>query len=507
MVTASCISETGLASLGAGLAGRCWPLLAGMLLVWGQNIRAGAGAEEDYYAIDTYQLPPGLRLEVSGLVSLPDGRMAMALRKGEVWILQDSSQLENPRFRLFASGLHEPLGLAFHAGDFYTVQRTELTRLRDRNGDGLADEYLTVAKGWGVTGNYHEYGYGPVMDAEGRAWLTLNCTIGKTVESDNTSWRGWSLRVDPDGSWHPVSGGFRSPCGLGFNGEGDLFATDQQGNWFPACALVLVRPGAFHGHADALKDCGRPGATFSDPGPLPKNITVAEAARRVPAYELPAVWFPYQKMGMSTTDILCDTTQGRFGPFQGQLLVGEFTMSALYRVFLEKVNGEYQGACFPFRKGFQSAVLRLAWTREGELMVGQSNRGWNSLGSRSFGLQKLRWTGRTPFEIKEMRARPDGFEVEFTKPADPDSLRRKGGVIMKSYTYAYHERYGSEEVDGITVGITGLRLREDGRTVQIGCDGLREGYVHELRVDGVRSSEGEPVLHSIACYTLNRIPQ
>ena len=131
--------------------------------------------EERYYPISTIEAPADLQLEVSGLAALPDGRMAMAIRKGEVWIYD----AKNDSFKQFATGLHEPLGLTFHQGDLYTCQRTEVTRLRDRDKDDKADGYLTYAKGWGVSGNYHEYAYGPVFDPKGDMYITLNCSIGK----------------------------------------------------------------------------------------------------------------------------------------------------------------------------------------------------------------------------------------------------------------------------------------------------------------------------------------
>ena len=210
-------------------------------------------AEDDFYQLTSVPFPAELKLEVSGMAALPGDRMALAIRKGEVWIAEKLSTGE-PVYKKFASGLHEPLGLAYRAGDLFTVQRSELTRLRDTNGDGRADEYLTHAKGWGVTGNYHEYAYGPAIDGQGNLWLALNCTIGKGPFADNR-WRGWSVRVEPSGDWAAVSGGFRSPSGIGTNLAGDIFVTDQQGEWFPTCPLIHVKPGVFHGHADALQFC------------------------------------------------------------------------------------------------------------------------------------------------------------------------------------------------------------------------------------------------------------
>ena len=462
-------------------------------------------AETDYYKLTTIPFPKDLKLEVSGMAALPDDRMAIAIRKGEVWIAEKLSTGQ-PVYTRFASGLHEPLGLALHKGDLYTVQRSELTRLRDTDADGRADEYLTHAKGWGVTGNYHEYAYGPTVDGAGNLWVALNCSIGKGPNPNN-QWRGWSLRVKPDGSWAPISGGFRSPSGIGTNLAGDVFATDQQGNWFPTCPLMHVKRGAFHGHADSLQFTSRPEATFKVNLPLPKNLTVAEAAKRIPAYQLPAVWFPYRKMGMSTTDILADSTEGKFGPFAGQLFCGEFTMSFVSRVFLEKVGGEYQGACFRFREDLDCAALRLQWGANGLMYIGQSNRGWNSLGTKSYGLQRLQWTGKTPFEIKEMSARRDGFHLQFTQSVVTETALNAKSYAVTSYTYPYQSKYGGEPVDVKMHTVRVVGLDASGGVVRLAIDEMRPGYVYELHAPGIRNlSEGKPLLHSAAYYTLNRVP-
>ena len=462
-------------------------------------------AENDYYRLSSVPFPKNLKLEVSGMAALPGDRMAIAIRKGEIWIAEKLST-NKPAYKKFASGLHEPLGLALHKGDLYTVQRTELTRLRDTDGDGRADEYLTHAKGWGVTGNYHEYAYGPAVDGAGNLWVALNCSIGKG-SNPNNQWRGWSLRVKSDGSWSPMSGGFRSPSGIGTNLTGDVFATDQQGNWFPTCPLMHLKRGTFHGHADSLPFTQLPKATFKVDGELPKNLTVTQAAKRISAYKLPAVWFPYRKMGMSTTDILADSTRGKFGAFVGQLFCGEFTMSFVSRVFLEKVEGEYQGACFRFRDGLDCAALRLQWGKDGSMYIGQSNRGWNSLGTKSYGLQRLQWTGKVPFEIKEMSAQRDGFRLMFTQPIDAATVINPKSYTVTSYTYPYQSKYGGEPMDVKTHTVKVAGLDTTSRSVQLTIDEMRPGYVYELQASGIRNTRGQPLLHSAAYYTLNRVPK
>ena len=104
---------------------------------WAGLLDAGqAEREAASYSVETFPFPESLKLEVSGIALLPDGRVAVAIRKGEIWLLEQADSPEETQYHRFASGLHEPLGLAWHEGDLYTVQRTELTRLRDRDGDG-----------------------------------------------------------------------------------------------------------------------------------------------------------------------------------------------------------------------------------------------------------------------------------------------------------------------------------------------------------------------------------
>jgi hypothetical protein len=148
----------------------------------------------------------------------------------------------------------------------------------------------------------------------------------------------------------------------------------------------------------------------------------------------------------------------------------------------------------------------MEWGSDGSMFVGQSNRGWNSLGDRAYGLQRLVWTGKTPFEIREMRAKPDGFELVFTQPVNRKTASNPKNYRLSSYTYQYHQSYGSEEIDAKTCGIKAVTVSEDGLRARLKVEGLRAGYVHELIAAGLKSKEGAPLLHEMACYTLNRIP-
>lgn len=512
-------------------------LIAVLCLIGPDQIRSiRAESEDDYYRIIPIMTPraqtesrsknwkpaPGdLVLEVSGIAVLDDQRVAVAIRKGEIWILDGvyDDPPKNVTYKRFATALHEPLGLIWKDDAFYTVQRSELTRIRDTNGDGTADEYLTVAKGWGVTGHYHEYAYGPKLDHDGNLWLTLNIGLGLKKEhkaravKDPTlgfaqgRWRGWGMKCTPEGKLVPVCAGMRSPSGLGVNRAGDVFYTDQQGNWVATNTLHHMREGAFFHHVEALASMSLPGSPIKGIKEIPNGLPFPEATKRMPQLKPPAIWFPYKKVGQSATDIMLDDSGGKFGPFDGQFFVGEFTQAAIHRVFLEKVDGEYQGACFPFRQGFASAVLRMAQGTDGSMFVGLTNRGWSSLGTASYGLERVVWTGKTPFEIKEMRAQPEGFELVFTQPVDPETAVDPKSYNLKSYTYTYHSSYGSDEILNRDLSIEKVTVSEDGLRVSLKVNGLRELYVHELIAEGVKNRAGQSLLHPQAYYTLNRIPK
>jgi hypothetical protein len=149
----------------------------------------------------------------------------------------------------------------------------------------------------------------------------------------------------------------------------------------------------------------------------------------------------------------------------------------------------------------------MAQGTDGSVFVGLTNRGWSSLGTASYGLERLVWTGKMPFEIQEMRARPDGFELVFTRPVDEKTASDVKSYGLSSYTYLYHSTYGSDEIQKQTLRIQEAKVSQDGMRVRLKAEGLRELFVHELEAKGVASRDGEILLHPQGYYTLNRIPE
>ncbi|MFV0444138.1 MAG: hypothetical protein ACK5Q5_11265 [Planctomycetaceae bacterium] len=462
--------------------------------------------EADYYPLTQLPPPAGTVIEASSFQLMPDGQLAIADRRGEIWMVRDpfAKEIQPDQFRLFASGLHEVLSLAERDGWLYVTQRTDVSRLCDTNGDGTADDFEVVGDGWEISGDYHEYAFGSKFDREGNIWVTL-CLTGSF--SSQAKYRGWCVRVTPDGRTIPTCSGIRSPGGVGLNLSGDLFYTDNQGPWNGTCSLKHLLPGKFMGHPGGnawYMECADVmGAPPVEPNSGSRFVVEAD---RIPEYEPPCVLFPYKKMGQSASGIACDTSAGKFGPFAGQLFVADQTFSTVMRVDLEQVQGHYQGACFPFREGFGSGNVGVEMTPQGAMFVGGTNRGWGSRGSQPFAVERLNWSGETPFEILQMRVRTDGFRLHFTRPVDKTTASDPASYRMATYTYIYQSAYGSPEVDHSTPAITSAVVAEDGMTVDLKVSELQRGHVHELQAAGVRSQEDKPLLHKDAYYTLNYLP-
>ncbi|MEK6478074.1 plastocyanin/azurin family copper-binding protein [Catalinimonas sp. 4WD22] len=465
--------------------------------------------ESEYYQITSIPIPEDIVLEVGGLAFLPDNRLAAATRRGEIWLIDDPymKRTQQPKFTRFASGLHEPLGLAYHNGALYTTQRAELTKITDTDKDDAGDKFETIFS-WPLSGNYHEYSYGPLFLPNGDMLITLNLAwVG--YGASLVKWRGWMLKVTEDGKMTPIATGLRSPAGFGFDKEGEVFYAENQGDWIGSGRITHLEKGDFAGNPAGLRWTGEPMSPLAlKPEVIPDSVGLMhEFAKNVSSLKVPTIWFPHTIMGISTSAILTDTTGGKFGPFEGQMLVGDQGHSKIMRVALEKVNGEYQGACFPFKEGFSSGVLRFAWGTDGSLFVGMTSRGWASTGEDKYGLQKLSWTGKTPFEIKTMKAMSNGFELEFTEPVQKAIAENLASYSMTSFIYSYHRSYGSPIIQQQNCEIVGASLSEDGRKVKLYIEGLREGYIHEIKANGILSRQGKSLLHPVGYYTLNNIPE
>jgi glucose/arabinose dehydrogenase len=463
-----------------------------------------AQQQSDFYLREEIPLPDGDIMEISSIALLPEDKVAVATRRGDVWICSGAygDDISKVTWKKFAGGLHEPLGMYYKDGSLFLTQRPDFSRIEDTDGDGNADTFETINSDWGITGDYHEYAFGSRPDPNGDVWVTL-CLTGSF--DANVDWRGWTVRITPDGKMIPTCSGIRSPGGIGQNAEGDMFYTDNQGTWNGSSSLKWLKPGSFQGNPTANKYHKL--ASLPAPPEVETGSRVLAERLKHPSYIPPAVVFPHAKMGKSPTGIEVDTSGGKFGPWEDQLYIGEQTHSQVQRVYLEKVNGLYQGAVFHFIEGFEAGIIPLRLDqKKGILFAGGSNRGWASHGTKPFTFERVRWTGKPPFEILTMSAESDGFTLAFTAPVDEKTAADPASYSMEAWTYILQKDYGSPEVEQATPVIKKAVVSNDKKSVRLTIEGLVRGHVHHLKAPGVKSASGQNLWHPEAFYTLNEIP-
>lgn len=489
------------------------------------EIASGAIVERDIelrplqrspYRVDTLSLPQQMIGEVSGVAFTPKGTLVVTTRRGEVWMRDYPSE----RWHRFAYGLYEGFGIVANSeSDVIVIQRPEFTRLRDTDGDGMADVFETISDEWGITGSYHEFSYGLARDSAGNLYASSGmCSFRQAADlkwvrgplkTDQfmpwtgsgpvpdghrsvAQYQGWAFQVTPAGRLVPFASGFRQPLGVGVSPNDELFISDCPGAWVPTATLTHVEKDAFYGHPDGLK---------WHPELKDKKMTIEQLAElRRP----PSVYLPRGALGTSPGQPAWDVTDGKFGPFGGQVFMGDVS-SLLVRIDLEKVAGAYQGAVFPFLRGqgLRIGGMHNAFGPDGALYIGQTVRGWMSTEGNE-GIQRVVWTGENPVEIKTLRLTERGFALTFTEPMGAAAGEARNFQVRR-FQYDYHPIDGSLRRNEAEVPVTSARLAPDGVSLDLEMLEVQPTFVYEVLVArNVASRAGRPLLNTTAYYTLNR---
>ncbi len=436
----------------------------------------------------------GWEPQVTGMDLFSDGRLVISTwggsdaETGEVWVLsgvKDATSTSGVTRQKIASGLKEPMGVKVVDGKVYVSEKDRLTRLDDTSGDGVTDTYTSIAT-WPFGGNFHEFAFG-LLYKDGYFYLNLSVAInygGATTDPQPASNRGTTIKVNKDtGAVEYIAGGLRTPHGIGFGPDGDIFVTDNQGDWLPSSKLVHVKQGRFFNH-------------YTNPdGPFDANAVTP-----------PALWLPHEDISLSPSQPFLLSG----GPFAGQMVIGDVTYGGLQRAYLEKVGGEYQGAVFRMTQGLESGITRVIEGPGGVLYVGGLGAGgnWGQAGKLQHGLQKLTPNGTETFDFLAMRAVSGGFELEYTKPvSETTAANLASRYIVKQWQNTPAAGYGAGNKQGEeTLTVTSATLSSDSKKVTLLIDGLEAGKVVHVRSPRpFTSTSGDSLWNTEAWYTLNAL--
>ena len=212
------------------------------------------------------------------------------------------------------------------------------------------------------------------------------------------------------------------------------------------------------------------------------------------------MWLPREVIANSPGSPVWDTTGGKFGPFAGQIFIGDQRQSNYFRCGVEKVDGDFQGWCVDFLRGTESGPVKMSFDPQGRLWSAQVGRGWFSIGGKRTALQYAEWDGQSvPFAIHSATLTKTGFEVTFTQ-----RIGRKITPVVRSWHYLYHSTYGSPQVDEQALEVTDYKLSEDRKTISFDVP-MTPGKVYAIEFPGQKDTEGTPLDFATLYYTVNKL--
>jgi hypothetical protein len=471
------------------------PILSGALriglpLLAAAQIGAQTGVHPGFTL--TSLRPSGFNPMVGGMDFMSDGRMVLATWEGfgkgksMVYLVSNftSGDASKVTYTKFYGGteLNEVLGVKVVDDKIYVLERDALTYLPDANKDGMAEAPQRIATGWKMSTDPKRLEFAMGMVFKDSAFYAGLATAW-TIESAQSTERGCIIKIPfKGGSWESYACGFRTPNGLVLGPDGEIFATENQGNWVPTSKLVHVMQGQFYG------------VHKTNPGPGPFD--------KVPETP-PAIWMDHGNISVSPTQPVFMQT----GPFAGQMVAGDNNMGTLQRYFLEKVGGEFQGAIFRFSAGLEAAANRIMTGPDGAFYVGGiGTNEWSGWwwSSKTNGLQRLApIKDKVFFDMKAVRSLgATKMEIEFTSPAGAGAATAANYKIQQ-WNYTPQAGYGLGKGTIGNLSAKTATLSDDKLKVTLEIDGMKVKNVVYFKLSNITSATNEALAGTEAWYTQN----
>ncbi len=490
------------------------------LLIASSLWTSAASSWKDICELEKLPNPEGIDPQFGALGTLPNGDLIATFHRGEIMIYSQNQKIWKP----WGSGLHEPLGLHVeNQHSIVVVQRAELTRISDTDKDGRADSYEAICSDWGMSGNYHEFAFGAAKSPDGHFYVALgtasnnggarpeirgkwNSAGGLTHDKIKPDWkpggrsimprmfarvpyRGWIVKVNPaSGEMTPVASGLRTPHGVHVNAKGEVFVNDNQGDWLGNSKLYKIEQGKFYGHPASLQ--WNKGWDRGTPAKLP--VAELEQMRTKSL-----CFLPQGDLANSPTQILTLPQEG-FGPYSGNLIMGDMNQPRLVRYLPDTVNGQQQGAALGFMEhpdmGRGNAKLSLG--KKGTLYVGKTHLSW----AGAEGLLALKYNQRPHLAIKKIALTKNGFKITLNEAPDLTKVELKG----ISYGLLYHQKYGSKKMNSSALEAKSIEVKENVIDVILVTKPLAD-KVYDISLNGISSSKLGNLIEPRFFYTAHAV--
>ena len=404
-------------------------------------------------------------VRVADVSFFKDGRAAVITFSGDVWLIDGIDRnLQNLRWRRFASGMHETMSIEVVDDKIYVFGREGIVRLHDLNNDGVADYYENFSNIMSQSPEGREWAGDVVPVPEGGFYVAKGGSLSngpgvtpqvakgfRAGSKDN----GVILKISPDGrSSEVIATGLRGPY-LGINpNTGVLTASDQQGNFVPSSPIYLIKKGDYYGVSPTVHRADSP--------PIAKPLT----------------WIPHHVDQSSIGQAW--VTSSKMGPLSGDLIHFSFGRPGLFRVLMDSTSQGIQGGLSMIHADYPAPTSKGTTNpQDGQLYVA----GFNLWGSNSKGLSallRLRYTGKPSYMVNHFEAGKQGIVLSFDSPLDPATAANPDNFQVKRYNYLRTEEYGSGhyKLDGSTgeekIPVSASYLSPDGKSVLLLVPEMKE---------------------------------
>ncbi len=291
------------------------------------------------------------------------------------------------------------------------------------------------------------------------------------------------MRIDTTGKLEFLASGLRTPNGLCFGPNEEIFINDNQGEYLPANRMNILKINGFYGYRDV-------------------DFHGTEDLKTEP----PVVWMPHYEVANSPSQPLIM----KDGIYKGQLIHGDVTHGGIKRVFYEVIDSVYQGCVFNFTQGLEGGINRMAWGPDGSLYVGAigSAGNWSQENKYWYGLQKLTYNNKSTFEILAIKVLSNGFMIELTEPIAENQIIDNTTFGITQWRYISTEKYGGPKIDEEILPISAVIISDDRKNIRLITSGINENHVCHIKITKpIKSASGQLPWISEGWYTINKIPR
>lgn len=447
------------------------------------------GDDSGAFAVDTVAIPESNPwnswMRLTALDFFSDGRAAVSTWNGDVWIISGlDDELKSVKWKRFAAGLFDPLGLRILHDEVYVLERSQITRLHDLNGDGEADFHENFNNDSGVSPSYHAFAMDLQTDRAGNFYFTR---AGQRVD-EIYPLNGGMVRVSADGSRaRLIAHGLRAANGMSVGPRDEITCSDNQGNWIPSSRLNLIQPNGFHGyvpHAHGLSTNG---------------------------FVPPLCWIPMAQDNSGGGQVWV-TGRGWPRALTNHLLHTSYGMAAIFDVLWETVDGVAQGGVVKFPLKFDSGIQRARFNpRDGQLWIA-GLKGWQTKGVKDGALHRVRYTGKALRMPTELHVRRAGIEIGFSDALDRAAAEDLQNYSLEQWNYRWTEKYGSDDYSVANpekkgrdpVEVRTAKLSPDKKHVLLEIATLKPVMQMKIKF-ALKSADGARVEWEIY-NTINRVP-